>query len=143
MCLGGECKILDEPEIGLRLVQGSSLSVLPSYRIIETHAEHFTLPADSKDLLSLGSTQKCLQGFVSRDFLVFGLQGHPEYTNEDGRVRFWKRFEGGEVSRAYYDDAVESLQCGENDGDKIAELVILPWLKGSSHFDFRPIEEVQ
>jgi GMP synthase-like glutamine amidotransferase len=129
MALGGGCVPLENgPEIGLRCIEGCELEELKNgYRLIETHAEKIVLP-DSDRFRSMGKTKRCIQGFYTE--AAMGIQGHPEYSNEDGRVRFLLRLQNGEVTQEYCDEAIDSLNRGPNDGPRVGSAVVYPWMCG-------------
>ena len=133
---GGDCVPIPVPEIGCRriAINDKELCNMPAFvNLVETHHETVVLPDDG-ELIALGHTDKGLQGFISRDGLSLGLQGHPEYSREDGEVRARKRFQDGQVTKEYLEDALASFAANENEGHLLYEQVLGPWIRGEKTF---------
>jgi GMP synthase-like glutamine amidotransferase len=112
------------PEIGCRVVR-SKLDVIGDVCVVQTHAEIIKVPKES---IVFENEVGC-QGFCWGS--AMGVQFHPEYNLEDGRVRAALRKDAGEVTLEYFNDALDSLQDGRrNDGPLVWDRLIVPWLQG-------------
>lgn len=136
--LGG--KVVKNPlgiEKGLRQVHATAegrrmyawLERCPHFSLVMSHGDAVVeLPAGGVVLLD---NEKGIHGFTTADGRVIGLQGHPEFSKEEGLVCCSQSLlESKRVTAEYWNESRETLEKGgRGDSVGVGEWLFQEWIK--------------